>query len=276
MNNTSSFGHKGTRTISISSGKGGVGKTTVTVNMAYNLAKLGKRVLILDGDVSLANVDLFLKKTPEYTLQDFFEGHVELKDILVRYSKNIHILPGASGAIELARLDVYQKKMLIDAMSEFEGLYDYLLIDTASGISDEVLYLSSAAQEVMVVVLPDPASITDAYALMKLLNQRYKTKSFSIVTNQVLNEKESLALFHRINSVSAKFLNVHLNYVGFIPFDLTLRQANHKQEMIGDFAPQSHSHQSLKRIAEKIEGLPGNPEIQGGMQFFWNQVLDIA
>ncbi|MCC6138942.1 MAG: MinD/ParA family protein [Bdellovibrionaceae bacterium] len=272
----SSTSNNGTRTISISSGKGGVGKTTVTVNMAYNLGKLGKRVLILDGDMSLANVDLFLKKTPEFTLQDFFEGTVELKDVLVKYTKNIHVLPGASGALELSRLDVYQKKMLVDAMSEFEGLYDYLLIDTASGVSDEVLYLSSAAQEVMVVVLPDPASITDAYALMKLLNQRYKTKSFSIVTNQVMNEKESLALFQRINSVAAKFLNVNLNYVGFIPFDLTLRQANHRQEMIGDFAPQSNSHQSLKRIAEKIEGLPGNPEMQGGLQFFWNQILDIA
>lgn len=268
--------NNGIRTISITSGKGGVGKTTVTVNLAYNLAKLGKRVLILDGDMSLANVDLFLKKVPEFTLQNFFTGEVELKDVVVKYNKNIHVLPGASGAIELARLDVYQKKMLVDAMSEFDGQYDYLLIDTASGISDEVLYLSSAAQEVTVVVLPDPASITDAYALMKLLNQRYKTKAFSIVTNQVLNEKESLALFQRINNVAAKFLNVNLNYVGYIPFDLTLRQANHRQEMIGDFAPQSNAHQSMKRIAEKIEGLPGREEASGGMQFFWNQVLDIA
>lgn len=268
--------NSGIRTISISSGKGGVGKTTVTVNLAYNLSKLGQRVLILDGDMSLANVDLFLKKVPEFTLQDFFTGEAELKDILIKHSKNVHILPGASGAVELSHLNVYQKKMLVDAMSEFEGLYDYLLIDTASGVSDEVLYLSSAAQEVMVVVLPDPASITDAYALMKLLNAKYKTKAFSIVTNQVMNEKEGLALFQRINTVAAKFLNVNLNYVGFIPFDLTLRQANHKQELIGDFAPQSQSHLALKRITEKIEGLPAKKEVQGGLQFFWNQVLDIA
>lgn len=266
----------GVRTISISSGKGGVGKTTATVNLAANLAKLGKRVLILDGDMSLANVDLFLKKIPEYTLQDFFTGTVDLQSIVIKYSKNVHILPGASGALELSSLNVYQKKMLVDAMSEFEGHYDYLLIDTASGISDEVLYLSSAAQEVMVVVLPDPASITDAYALMKLLNLKYKTKSFSIVTNQVLNEKEGLALFQRINSVAAKFLNVHLNYVGYIPFDLSLRQANHKQELVGDFAPQSPSNLAMKRIAEKIEGLPLREGVQGGMQFFWNQILDIA
>ncbi|MCB9071994.1 MAG: MinD/ParA family protein [Bdellovibrionaceae bacterium] len=268
--------NSGIRTISITSGKGGVGKTTVTVNLAHNLAKMGKRVLILDGDLSLANVDLFFKKVPEYTLQDFFSTEVDLKDILVKYSKNIHILPGASGALDLARLDVFQKKMLVDSVSEFEGHYDYLLIDTASGISDEVLYLSSAAQEVMVVVLPDPASITDAYALMKLLNQRYKTKSFSIVTNQVLNEKEGLSLFHRINSVSTKFLNVSLNYMGYIPFDLNLRHANHKQEMIADFAPQSQANLCLKRIAEKVEGFPTRTEVPGGLQFFWNQVLDIA
>jgi flagellar biosynthesis protein FlhG len=268
--------NNGIRTISVASGKGGVGKTTVVVNLAYNLAKRGKRVLILDGDMSLANVDLFLKKVPEYTLQDFFETKVDLKDVLVKYNKNIHILPGASGAFELAKLNVFQKKMLVDSMSEFEGHYDYLLIDTASGISDEVLYLSSAAQEVLVVVLPDPASITDAYALMKLLNQRYKTKAFSIVTNQVLNEKEGLALFQRINTVASKFLHVNLSYMGHIPFDLTLRQANHRQEMIGDYSPQSQSNLGLKRITEKIEGLPSQGEVHGGMQFFWNQVLDIA
>lgn len=264
------------RTISISSGKGGVGKTTIAVNLAYNLAKLDKRVLILDGDMSLANVDLFLKKVPEYTLKDFFEGSVDLKDILVKYSKNIHILPGASGAMELSHLNVYQKKMLVDAMSEFENQFDYLLIDTASGVSDEVLYLSSAAQEILVVVLPDPASITDAYALIKLIHQKYKTKSFSVVTNQVLNEKEGQALFQRLNTVAAKFLNVNLNHVGFIPFDPILRQANHRQEMIGDFSPHSQSHQAFKRITQKIEGLPTSHGVQGGMQFFWNQILDIA
>lgn len=267
---------KSIRTLSITSGKGGVGKTTFTVNMAYYLAAMGKKVLILDGDMSLANVDIFLKKSPEYTLGDFFGGEVELSDIIVKYSKNIHVLPGASGLFEMTQLDSFQKKMLVDSVSQIEGEYDYLLIDTASGISDEVLYLSSAAQEVFVIVQPDPASLTDSYALMKLLHQRYRTKSFSIVANQVLNDAEGLALFQRMNMVTSKFLNINLHYAGFVPFDLKLRQATHKQELIGSYAPQCLSSLSLRQIAGNIEKSAARAESYGGLQFFWNQVLNIA
>jgi flagellar biosynthesis protein FlhG len=267
---------KSIRTLSITSGKGGVGKTTLTVNLAYFLAAMGKKVLILDGDMSLANVDIFLKKNPELSLYDFISGESELGDIVVKYSKNIHILPGASGLLQMTQLDSYQKKMLVDGVSQMEGDYDYLLIDTASGIADEVLYLSSAAQEVYVVVQPDPASITDSYALMKVMHQKYKTKSFSIVANQVLNDHEGLALFHRMNVVTSKFLNLHLHYAGFVPFDLKLRQATHKQELVGSYAPQSLSSLSLRQIAGNIEKSAVREENRGGLQFFWNQVLNIA
>lgn len=264
------------RTLSIASGKGGVGKTTLTVNLAYYLSALGKKVLILDGDMSLANVDIFLKKNPEHSLSDFFGGDISLDDILIKYSKNIHILPGSSGVLELTQLSSFQKKMLIDGVSEMEGDYDYLLIDTASGISDEVLYLSSAAQEVFLVVQPDPASMTDSYALMKLLNQKYKTKSFSIIANQVMNDQEGLSIFQRLNLVSSKFLNVNLHYAGFVPFDLKLRQATHKQELIGIHAPQCLSSLSIRQIAGNIEKTANREECQGGLKFFWHQVLNIA
>jgi flagellar biosynthesis protein FlhG len=267
---------KSIRTISITSGKGGVGKTTLTVNLAYYLAAMHKKVLILDGDMSLANVDIFLKKTPEYSLADFFSGESSLSDVLVKYSKNIHILPGASGLFEMTQLDSFQKKMLVDGVSQMEGDYDYLLIDTASGISDEVLYLSSAAQEIFVVVQPDPASLTDSYALMKIMNQKYRTKSFSLIANQVLNDGEGLALFNRMNSVASKFLNINLHYAGFVPFDLKLRQATHKQELIASYAPQCLSSLSLRQIAANIEKSATKEECHGGLQFFWNQVLNIA
>lgn len=267
---------KSIRTISITSGKGGVGKTTLTVNMAYFLASMGKKVLILDGDISLANVDIFLKKTSEGTLADFFSGQASLSDVLVKYSKNIHILPGASGIFEMTQLDSFQKRMLLDGVSQMEGDYDYLLIDTASGISDDVLYLSSAAQEVFVIVQPDPSSLTDSYALIKLMNQKYKTKSFSIITNQVLNDAEGLALFHRMNVVTSRFLNINLHYAGTVPFDLKLRQATHKQELIASYAPNSSSSLSMRQIAGNIEKSTGKEECHGGLQFFWNQVLNIA
>jgi flagellar biosynthesis protein FlhG len=267
---------KSIRTLSFTSGKGGVGKTTLTVNVAYCLAQLGKKVLILDGDMSLANVDIFLKKTPEYSLNDFFEGRATLPELVVKYSKNLHILPGASGMIQMTQIDNFQKKMLIDSVSQLEGDYDYLLIDTASGIADEVLYLNSAAQEMYVVIQPDPSSLTDSYALMKLMNQKYRVKSFNVVTNQVLNEDEGLKVFHRMNSVTAKFLNVNLSYAGSVPFDLKVRQANLRQELIAASGAQSSSSYNIKKIADMINKTPAREESRGGLQFFWNQALHIA
>jgi flagellar biosynthesis protein FlhG len=173
-------------------------------------------------------------------------------------------------------LDVFQKKMILDGVSQLEEDYDYLLIDTASGISDDVLYLSSAAQDVFVVVQPDPSSLTDSYALIKLLNQRYRTKNITVISNLVLNEQEGLHLYNRINSVASKFLNMSLHYGGYIPFDLKMRQATHQQELITTMAPTSSSSLCLKQIASTIEKSSSTREIQGGMQFFWNQVLDIA
>lgn len=267
---------KSIRTISITSGKGGVGKTTLTVNLADSLAKLNKRVLILDGDMSLANVDIFLKKNPEKTLKHFFAGEATLSEIIIKYSKNIHILPGASGVLELTQLSAFQKKMLIDGVSQIEGRYDYLMIDTASGVADEVLYLSSAAQEIYVVVQPDPASLTDSYALIKLLNQTYKLKNFSIITNQVLNDQEGLKMYNRLNNVTSKFLNVQLDYRGFVPFDIKMRQATNKQKLISEYAPDSLSSSSLRKMARTIDKSEMLPECHGGLQFFWNQVLNIA
>ncbi len=267
---------KSIRTISVTSGKGGVGKTTITVNLANCLAAMGKKVLILDGDMSLANVDIFLKSSAKFSVSDFLKGDSTMSEVIVKQSRNIHILPGASGIFEMTQLDAFQKKMILDGVSQLEEDYDYLLIDTASGISDDVLYLSSAAQDVFVVVQPDPSSLTDSYALIKLLNQRYRTKNITVISNLVLNEQEGLHLYNRINSVAAKFLNMSLHYGGYIPFDLKMRQATHQQELITTMAPTSSSSLCLKQIASTIEKSSSTREIQGGMQFFWNQVLDIA
>lgn len=267
---------KSIRTMSVTSGKGGVGKTTITVNLAACLASMSKKVLILDGDMSLANVDIFLKSHSSATLHEFLNGQASLSEVIVKHSRFVHILPGASGIFEMTQLNPFQKKMLLDGVSQLEEDYDYLLIDTASGISDDVLYLSSAAQDVFVVVQPDPSSLTDSYALIKLLNQKYRKKNFTIISNLVLNEQEGLHLYNRINSVTSKFLNISLHYAGFVPFDLKMRQATHQQELIMTLAPASSSSQSLRQIASGIEKSAVHEEIQGGLQFFWNQVLDIA
>ncbi len=264
------------RTISVTSGKGGVGKTTITVNLANCLSQLNRKVLILDGDMSLANVDIFLKSTSQASIRDFLSGEASMTDVIVKHSRNIHILPGASGIFEMTSLNPFQKKMILDGVSQLEEAYDYLIIDTASGISDDVLYLGSAAQEVFVVIQPDPSSLTDSYALIKLLNQKYRKKTFTLLSNSVLNEHEGLVLYNRMNAVTSKFLNISLHYGGYVPFDLKMRQATHQQELITTMAPTSSSSLCLKQIAGTIDKSSQYKEAQGGLQFFWNQVLDIA
>ena len=264
-----------TRTLSVTSGKGGVGKTTVTVNLAYTLAEMGKKVLILDGDIGLANIDIFMGIRPTKTLEDFFSGEEKLENILVKAHKNIHVIPSASGLTDLKSIDVYKRKMLMDEVSMLNHTYDYLLVDTASGIDDNVQYLNSTVQDVLMVMTPEPASMADAYALMKLLHQNKKVCRFSLVANKVLGEKEAKDIFNRINKVTGRFLNVHLSYMGYIPLDPKLRQYS-DGKLVCKARPSAASSIALKRIADSVIGEQEIGEINGSLQFFWNQLLNVA
>lgn len=264
-----------TRTLSITSGKGGVGKTTMTVNLALTLAELGKKVLILDGDIGLANVDIFLGIRPQKTLDDFFKHGVPLEEIIVKVQKNIHVIPSASGLTNLQEIDVYKRKMLMDEVSMLENTYDYLLVDTASGIDENVQYLNSTVQDVLLVVTPEPASMADAYALMKLLHQKKKVCRFSLVANKVLGEKEARDIYKRIDSVAGRFLNVKLGYAGYVPLDPKLRQGGDVKGL-AMARPSAASSIALKRIADSIIGDQEVGEINGSLQFFWNQLLNVA
>ena len=264
-----------TRTLSVTSGKGGVGKTTLTVNLAFTLAEMGKKVLILDGDIGLANIDIFMGIRPKKTLEDFFSGDESLQEIIVKAHKNIHVIPSASGLIDLKSIDVYKRKMLMDEVGMLENTYDYLLVDTASGIDENVQYLNSSVQDVLVVVTPEPASMADAYALIKLLHLNHKVYRFSIVANKVLSEKEGKDIYARLNKVSGRFLNVHLSYLGFIPLDPKLRQVA-DQKLICKARPSAASSIALKRIAESVGGMHEVGEVRGNLQFFWNQLIKVA
>jgi len=264
-----------TRTISVTSGKGGVGKTTFTVNLAKTLAESGKKVLILDGDIGLANVDIFLGIRPQKTLEDFFNGDDSLEDIIVKVTKNIHVLPSASGLTDLKSIDVYKRKMLMDEVSMLNHTYDYLIVDTASGIDENVQYLNSTVQDVIVVITPEPAAMADAYALIKLLNQNKKVQRFSIVANKVLGEKEAKSIYARMDKVTGRFLNINLSYLGFIPLDPKLRQVA-DPNLVGRARPSAASAIALKRIADSVVGEQEIGEINGSLQFFWNQLLNAA
>ncbi len=264
-----------THTLSITSGKGGVGKTTFTVNLALTLAEMGKKVLVLDGDIGLANIDIFFGVRPQKTMDDFFNGDESLQDILVKVDKNIHIIPSASGITDLKTVDVYKRKMLMDEVSRLNNVYDYLLVDTASGIDENVQYLNSAVQDVLVVITPEPASMADAYALIKVLNQNKKVTRFSVVANKVLSEKEAKDIFYRVDKVASRFLNIHLKFLGYIPLDPKLRQVADPR-MASRARPSAASAIALKRIADTLEDQNEGGEINGSLQFFWNQILNVA
>ncbi len=265
-----------TQSISITSGKGGVGKSTLISNIAIHLSNVGKRVLILDGDLGMANIDIMFGARAKYSIYDVIAGHKKLTEVIVKLDDKISLIPGGSGIYGLQTLDTIQKWSIMDQVNQLGGHYDYLLIDTAPGIDEKVLYLNAAAENVSVVVTPDPSSITDSYALIKLLNQRYKKNNFSVICNMVQDEREALSAFQRLSTVADDFLNVRLEYTGFIPNDLILRQSNIKQQLVLKQDPGSSSALAIRKIAEKLGVYEGSPELHGGLQFFWEHLVGVA
>lgn len=265
-----------TRTISITSGKGGVGKSTIVSNMALSLAKKGKKVLILDGDLGMANVDIMFGARSYSSLYDVIRGEKTIDEVIVELRENISLVPGGSGVYGLHNLDVAQKQALLDQVGSLEGKYDYLLIDTAPGIADNVLYLNSASDEIFVVLTPDPASLADSYALIKVLNQRQAEKRFSIISNMVKDENEGMQVFKRLSDVASKFLYVSLDYKGHIPLDLNLRQATKTQQLIINSYPAAPSARAMEELAKKMSDSEVFTELKGGMQFFWRQLSGVA
>lgn len=265
-----------TRTIAISSGKGGVGKTTLVCNLAFDLASRGNKVLILDGDLGMANVDIFFGQRARLNISHVLENRCQLEDILLEVAPNVHLIPGGSGVYGLSRLEAMQKHILLDQVSRLNRNFDFMLVDTAPGIDDNVLYLNAAAQEILVVVTPDPSSLTDAYALIKVLNQRYKENRFSVVCNMVRDEIEARMVFQKLSDVASKFLCVSLDYRGFVPNDLILRQAIRSQELVVQTQGRCPAAVAIKSLSENIKSSERFGEMKGGLQFFWNQLSGVA
>lgn len=265
-----------TRTISITSGKGGVGKTTVTSNLALALAMKGEKVLILDGDLGMANVDLFFQSKAKYTLMDVLSGEKTVQGVIHELQKNISLISGGHGLCELQNLNSFQRRAMIDAMEVVSLNYDWIIMDTSPGISENVLYLNSAADEICVIVTPDPASLADSYALIKVLEQKYKRRKFSIICNQVRTTAEGLTLFSKFEDVVHKFLNVGLHFLGTIPQDQALRVANQNSRLILRHEPKSGSSLAIQDIAQDIELRKAKESGHFGASAFWEQVVGVA
>ncbi len=262
-----------TTVYAITSGKGGVGKTAVTANTAVSLAKSGKKVLILDADIGLANIDVVFGLTPKYNLNHFFSQQVPLEEVLIEGPLGIQILPAGSGIQSFIRLDSEQKLRLLEALNALDTVFDYVLIDTEAGISENVTYFNSAAQEILVITTPEPTAITDAYALMKLLSVSYHEKQFNLVVNMVQSEDEALDVYKKLTMVSARYLDISIDYLGSIPADKQMVTAIQKQQVISQFRPESIIAKSFSRLAARIAATPPCTSPKGNLQFFWNRLF---
>lgn len=265
-----------TKTISITSGKGGVGKTSLVCNIATQLGREGSRVLILDGDLGMANVDIMFNVKPKKTIHDVISGEATLSEVLVNVMPNVYLIPGGSGVFELQHLNEYEKRMLLDQVSQLPFAFDYMLIDTAPGIAENVLYLNASAQEICVVVTPEPTSMTDSYALIKVLNRYYKINKFSVILNQVKDEEEALTCFKRLSDVANQFLYVSLDYKGAVVSDPILRKCTKTQQLVLQSSPQAPSAENIKKIAKSFKTYSETDALPGGLAFFWQQFVGVA
>lgn len=264
---------KPVKVISITSGKGGVGKTQVAANLALALRSKGKDVLIFDGDMGLANIDIVYNISPTYNLKHLFDGSKKVDEVLFPGPDGVKVLPAASGLEELTNLDEQHKISLINQLDQLEGMFDYVLIDTAAGISDNVLYLNAASQFVFIVVTPEPTSITDAYALIKVMSMRYGEKTFYIITNQTQNEAEGKHIFNSLVNATDKFLDsVQLWHFHNFPQDSKVRQSITKQVPLFKLDKDGPMAESYRELAKKVEELESDV-LKGGMQFFLKQAI---
>jgi len=263
-----------TKVIAVSGGKGGVGKTNVTLNTAIAMAKLGKRVLVLDADLGLANVDVMLGLRVGKNLSHVLAGECSLEDILITGPQGILIAPATSGTQSMAELTAREHAGLIRAFSELKIPIDVLLVDTAAGISDMVLSFCRASQDVMLVVCNEPTSLTDAYALMKILNRDHGVFKFKVVANMVRSPREGQELFAKLSKVTNRFLDVALELVATVPYDENIRKAVRRQKAIVDVFPGSPASIAVTRLAKQALGWPIPTQPGGHLEFFLEQLIN--
>lgn len=263
------------RVICVTSGKGGVGKTNITVNLALALSLQNQNVMLLDADLGLANVDVILGLHPQYNLSHVISQERTLEEIILNGPHGLRIIPASSGIKRMAELSPEENAGLVSAFSELNDSLDVMLIDSAAGISDSVVTFCRAAHEVVVVVCDEPASITDAYAMIKLLSQEYDVNRFHILANRVLNTQEGRDLFNKLLRVSDRFLDVTLSLCGSIPEDQQLRKAVQAQRAVVEAFPGSRSAEAFHRLATQIIGRWPLPNSANGyLQFFIERLIN--
>ena len=260
------------RVVAVASGKGGVGKTNLTANLAVALAADGQRVCILDADLGLANLDVLLGLSPTLSLLHVLNGERHLDEIVIDGPAGVRVIPAASGTEDLTALTPAERLRLLDEIDGLDGSLDVLLVDTAAGISANVLHFAAAAAETLVVITPEPTALTDAYALIKVLALRWGRREFLIAVNMAADAADAEAAFRRLARVAERFLRVRLEYQGWIPCDDSVPRAVREQRPVVLAAPAAPASRALIRLARLLVGRPPSAPT-GGIQFFFRRLL---
>jgi flagellar biosynthesis protein FlhG len=266
---------KPVRVMTVSSGKGGVGKSNVVINLSIAMCRLGYRALILDADLGLANIDVLLGLTPKYNMSHVLNGQKKLEDVVIEGPGGVRIMPASSGVQELTRLTDDQKILFLELLDGLETDIDMLIIDTGAGISDTVLYFNLAANERIIVVTPEPTSLTDAYALIKVLYSKHGERNFRILVNSASGEAMGKMIFAKLSKVADHFLDgLSLDYLGTIPHDTAVTRSVLQQRPLLEAFPDAPASRAFRQVAETICRTRPNVN-QGTIQFFWKRLLNV-
>lgn len=273
--NHSTPGGDGPRVFSITSGKGGVGKTNIVGNLALAFTRMGKKVLIFDADLGLANIDIILGINPKYNIGHVINGEKELMDVIVEIESGISIIPAMSGEENMSELTEGQKLVLLSEFETIEDEYDIVLVDTAAGISSNVIYFNLAAEECIVVVTGEPTSITDAYGIIKVMNS-HGAKHFKLVVNMVKDFDEAKTVYSTLSQAADRFLNGAVTeYIGYIPADSKLKESVLARALVLEKFPDSISGKNIAALAEKLLNSSRRTDLDGNIKFFMQRLLKI-
>ncbi|MCL7944267.1 AAA family ATPase [Marinobacter sp. ATCH36] len=261
------------RTLAITGGKGGVGKTSVALNLSLTLAREGHKVLLLDGDTDLANVSIMLGRYPTRTLANVMAGECGLRDVIMKAEWGLHIIPGASGVEQCVEMAAEESLRVLKALSRLEKDYNYVIIDTASGLQKTGMHMIAAAELACVVVTPDPASLTDAFSLIKLLIRRGYRRTPSVLVNMAQGASQARSVFQRLESAAQRHLGVHLHYLGAIWRDETLRQSVLNQRPVALMPSSDPSCRQFRSLSDMLNvRLRQLPPRKAGIAAYWHRV----